>query len=160
MAKKGDKTNAVRMIERQKIAYELLHYEIQDGESVDGISVSEKIGYSVEYVYKTLVATSSTNQYYVFVVPVAEELDLKKAAKVVGQKKVEMIPVKELLNITGYVRGGCSPIGMKKLFPTYLDASAESLEFMIVSAGKIGLQLKLSPQDLAKAANTEFVDIV
>ncbi|WP_102029069.1 Cys-tRNA(Pro) deacylase [Salirhabdus sp. Marseille-P4669] len=160
MAKKGDKTNAVRMIERQKIAYELLHYEIQDAESVDGISVSEKIGYSVEYVYKTLVATSSTNQYYVFVVPVAEELDLKKAAKVVGQKKVEMIPVKELLNITGYVRGGCSPIGMKKLFPTYLDASAESLEFMIVSAGKIGLQLKLSPQDLAKAANAEFVDIV
>src|SRR5690606_29025812 len=127
MAKKLTKTNAVRLIEKNKVAYELISYEIEDGQAVDGISVSEKIGYPSEHVYKTLVATAGANQYFVFVLPVTEELDLKKAAKVVGEKKVEMIPVKELLGLTGYIRGGCSPIGMKKLFPTYIDTSAEKL---------------------------------
>lgn len=160
MAKKVTKTNAVRLIEQQKISYELLGYKTEAGKSVDGISVSEKIGYSFEYVYKTLVATTGANQYYVFVVPVAQELDLKKAAKVIGEKKIEMIAVKELLGLTGYVRGGCSPIGMKKLFPTYIEATAETLDFMIVSAGKIGMQLKLAPQDLAKACHAKFEAIV
>ncbi|NWN77615.1 MAG: Cys-tRNA(Pro) deacylase [Bacillus sp. (in: Bacteria)] len=123
-------------------------------------SVSEKIGYPVEYVYKTLVATAGANQYYVFVVPVAEELDLKKAAKAAGEKKIDMIPMKELLGVTGYVRGGCSPIGMKKSFPAYIDATAETLDFIIVSAGKIGMQLKLAPQDLAKACHAKFAAIV
>lgn len=160
MAKKVTKTNAVRLIEKQKVPYELLFYEADNGQAVDGISVSKKIGYSYEYVYKTLVATAGSNQYYVFVVPVATELNLKKAAKVVGQKKIEMIPVKDLLGITGYVRGGCSPVGMKKLYPTYIDKSAETLEFMIVSAGKIGMQLKLAPQDLTKLCRATFEDVV
>jgi Cys-tRNA(Pro)/Cys-tRNA(Cys) deacylase len=160
MAQKVTKTNAVRLIEQQKISYELLVYTIEAGESVDGISVSGKIGYPYEYVYKTLVATAGVNQYYVFVVPVAKELDLKKAAKVVGQKKIELIAVKELLGLTGYIRGGCSPIGMKKLFPTYIDTTAETLEFIIVSAGKIGLQLKLTPQNLSKLCHAKFEEIV
>ncbi|EME74723.1 Cys-tRNA(Pro) deacylase [Bacillus sonorensis] len=160
MAKKMAKTNAVRLIEQQNISYELLGYKTEDGQTVDGISVSEKIGYPVEYVYKTLVATAGANQYYVFVVPVAEELDLKKAAKAAGEKKIDMIPMKELLGVTGYVRGGCSPIGMKKSFPAYIDATAETLDFIIVSAGKIGMQLKLAPQDLAKACHAKFAAIV
>jgi Cys-tRNA(Pro)/Cys-tRNA(Cys) deacylase len=160
MGKKTEKTNAIRLIEQQNISYERLSYQIEDGDSVDGISVSEKIGYPFEFVYKTLVATAGSKNYYVFVVPVAEELDLKKAAKVVGQKKIEMIAVKDLLGITGYVRGGCSPIGMKKSFPTYIDSTAKTLDFMIVSAGKIGLQLKLSPEDLAKASDAKFSELV
>ncbi|WP_428909939.1 Cys-tRNA(Pro) deacylase [Niallia sp. Krafla_26] len=160
MAKQVAKTNAVRLIEQQKIPYELLSYQVEEGQPVDGISASEKIGYSYEYVYKTLVTTVGKSQYYVFVVPVAKELDLKKAAKVVGQKKIEMIAVKELLGVTGYVRGGCSPIGMKKLFPTYIDESAETLDFMIFSAGKVGMSLKLAPHDLVKACKGNFADIV
>ncbi|MGO4889486.1 Cys-tRNA(Pro) deacylase [Anaerobacillus sp. MEB173] len=160
MAKKIAKTNAVRLIEQQKISYELLLYATDDGQAVDGITVSEKIGYPFEYVYKTLIATAGANRYYVFVVPVAEELDLKKAAKVIGEKKIEMIAVKDLLGLTGYVRGGCSPIGMKKLFPTYFDTTAEILDFMIVSAGKIGMKLKVAPLDLAKACDGKFAEIV
>ncbi|OBA09210.1 aminoacyl-tRNA deacylase [Bacillus subtilis] len=160
MAKKMAKTNAVRLVEQQNISYELLGYKTEGGQPADGITVSEKIGYPVEYVYKTLVATAGANHYYVFVVPVAEELDLKKAAKVAGEKKIEMIAMKELLGITGYVRGGCSPIGMKKWFPTYIDAAAETLDFIIVSAGKIGMQLKIAPQDLAKACDASFAEIV
>lgn len=160
MAKKVSKTNAVRLIEGQKIPYELLSYGVEEGQLVNGISASEKIGYSFEYVYKTLVTTAGRNQYFVFVVPVAKELDLKKAAKVVHQKKIEMIAVKELLGVTGYVRGGCSPVGMKKLFPTYIDGSAEELDFVIVSAGKIGMSLKLAPQDLAAACGGQFAEIV
>ncbi|AEP90324.1 YbaK/ebsC protein [Bacillus subtilis subsp. subtilis str. RO-NN-1] len=159
MAKKMAKTNAVRLIEQQNISYEVLGYKT-DGQPVDGISVAEKIGYPLKYVYKTLVAAAGTNHYYVFVVPVAEELDVKKAAKVTGEKKIEMIAMKELLAVTGYLRGGCSPIGMKKLFPTYIDASAETLDFIIVSAGKIGMQLKLAPQDLAKSCEAAFAEIV
>ncbi|WP_068675177.1 Cys-tRNA(Pro) deacylase [Oceanobacillus sp. Castelsardo] len=159
MAKKVTKTNAVRLIEQQKVSYELLEYNTEEGKPVDGISVSEKIGYPDEYVYKTLVTTAGANRYYVFVIPVAKELDLKKAAKAVGEKKVEMIAVKDLLGLTGYVRGGCSPIGMKKLFPTYMDETAETLEFMIVSAGKIGMQIKLAPQDLAEISHAKFAAI-
>lgn len=106
------------------------------------------------------MATAGAKDYCVFVVPVAEELDVKKAAKIIGEKKIEMIAMKELLGATGYVRGGCSPIGMKKSFPTYIDAAAETLDFIIVSAGKIGLQLKLAPQDLAKACDAAFAEIV
>ncbi|MEC1547455.1 Cys-tRNA(Pro) deacylase [Bacillus rugosus] len=160
MAKKIAKTNAVRLIEQHNISYELLRYKTEGGQPADGISVSEKIGYSTEHVYKTLVTTAGANHYYVFVIPVAEELNLKKAAKVAGEKKIEMIAMKELLGVTGYVRGGCSPIGMKKSFPTYIDAAAETLDFIIVSAGKIGMQLKLAPQDLAKACDAAFAEIV
>lgn len=159
MAKKIAKTNAVRLIEQQKIAHELFEYETSDGQAVDGITVASKIGQPVEHVFKTLLATAGSNRYYVFVVPVAAELNLKQAAKVAGEKKIEMLAVKELLGLTGYVRGGCSPIGMKKLFPTFIDASAENLGFIIVSAGKIGMQIKLAPADLAKASKAKFADI-
>lgn len=159
MAKKLVKTNAVRLIEQKKITFELLEYNTDDAQSVDGVSVAEKIGYPYSYVYKTLLATAGANQFCVFIVPVAEELDLKKAAKVIGQKKIQMLPVKELFQVTGYVRGGCSPIGMKKLFPTFIDKTAESLDFMIVSAGKIGMQLKLTPQDLANICRAKFEEL-
>ena len=160
MAKKIAKTNAVRLIEQQKIAHELSEYETEDGQAVDGLTVASKIGQPVEHVFKTLLATAGSNRYYVFVVPVAAELNLKQAAKVAGEKKIEMLAVKDLLGLTGYVRGGCSPIGMKKRFPTFIDASAKPLKFMIVSAGKIGMQIKLAPEDLATLSNATFVELV
>ncbi|WP_230639587.1 Cys-tRNA(Pro) deacylase [Bacillus velezensis] len=160
MAKKTVKTNAVRIIEQQNIPYELLGYKTEGEQPADGLSVSQKIGYSAEYVYKTLVASAGTDRYYVFVVPVAKELNLKKAAKAAGEKKIEMIAMKDLLEVTGYIRGGCSPIGMKKRFPTFIDRSAETLAFMIVSAGKIGMQLKVAPRDLAEASGAVFTENV
>ena len=160
MAKKIVKTNAVRMLEQQKIVHELFEYETANGEAVDGVTVANKIGQPAEYVYKTLIATSGKGKYFVFVIPVTAELNLKAAAKAVAEKKVELIAVKELLGLTGYVRGGCSPVGMKKPFPTYFDASAQNLDYMIVSAGKIGMQMKLAPLDLARVAKAEFADLI
>ncbi|WP_341322252.1 Cys-tRNA(Pro) deacylase [Solibacillus sp. FSL H8-0523] len=160
MAKKHVKTNAIRLIEQQKIAHEIFEYTTEDGAAVDGVTVAEKIGQPVAYVYKTLIATAGKGNYFVFVIPVAAELNLKAAAKVVGEKKVELIAVKELLGLTGYVRGGCSPVGMKKLFPTYIEQAVETLDYLIVSAGKIGMQMKLAPQDLAKASGAKFASIV
>lgn len=158
VAKKIAKTNAARILDKEKIAYEILQYEPGDGLN-DGVSVAEKIGYSGEMVHKTLVAVGSSKQHYVFVIPVAEELDLKAAAKAAGEKKIEMAAVKEIQTLTGYIRGGCSPLGMKKLFPTFIAASAEQLPEIIVSAGKIGMQLKLSPAELAKAADAKFAAV-
>ena len=160
MAKKVAKTNAIRIIERQKVAHEVLEYAFAEGESVDGLSVAAKIGYSLEHVYKTLVTTAGTNKYFVFVIPVNDELNLKAAAKVVGEKKIEMIHVKELLPLTGYVRGGCSPVGMKKLFPTFIDQTAEARAFIIVSAGKIGMQVKIAPSDTARLSKARFADLI
>ena len=160
MAKKIVKTNAIRSIEQQKVPHEVLEYSFQEGDAVDGITVATKIGYPVHHVFKTLVATAGGNKYFVFVIPVNDELNLKAAAKVVGEKKVEMIHVKELLPLTGYVRGGCSPVGMKKLFPTFIDASAETKPFILVSAGKIGMQVKLTPTDLARLTKAKFASLV
>lgn len=160
MAKKIEKTNAVRLIEQQKIVHEIFTYETNNGEAVDGITVANKIGQPASHVYKTLIATAGKGKYFVFVIPVGAELNLKAAAKAVGEKKIEMIAVKELLGLTGYVRGGCSPVGMKKLFPTYIDATAEILDYIIVSAGKIGMQMKLSPQDIARVSQAGFVNII
>lgn len=159
MAKKAAKTNAIRSIEQQKIPHELFEYTSEDGQAVDGVTVAGKIGQPVDHVFKTLLATAGANRYYVFVVPVASELHLKMAAKAAGEKKIEMLPVKELQHVTGYVRGGCSPVGMKKLLPTFIDASAESLEYMIVSAGKIGMQVKLAPADLANCTKAAFAPL-
>ncbi|MGB6406007.1 MAG: Cys-tRNA(Pro) deacylase [Planococcus donghaensis] len=158
MAKKIAKTNAARMLDKEKIPYELLHYSVEDGK-VDGVSVAGKIGYPPELVYKTLVASGASKQAYVFVIPVAEELDLKKAAKAAGEKKIEMIPVKDILSLTGYVRGGCSPVGMKKPFPTFVSAEAEQLSELIVSAGKIGMQIKLSPTELVSVTKGYFAEL-
>lgn len=148
MAKK-QKTNAVRLLEQQKIDFELIEYELS-GDKVDGVTVANKIGYPVFVVYKTLLVTAGTGKYYVCIIPVDNELNLKAVAKVVGEKKVELLHLKDLLPTTGYIRGGCSPIGMKKLFPTVVDASAEKNDFIIVSGGKIGLQVKLTLGDLLK----------
>ena len=148
MAKK-QKTNAVRMLEQQKIPFELIEYELTD-DLVDGVTVANKIGYPVFVVYKTLLVTAGANKFFVCIIPVDQELNLKSIAKVVGEKKVELLHVKELLPTTGYIRGGCSPIGMKKLFPTIIDSSAENNDFIIVSGGRIGLQLKLLLADLLR----------
>lgn len=158
MAKKIAKTNAARMLDKENIPYELLHYSTEDGK-VDGISVAAKIGFSAELVYKTLVAIGASKQAYVFVIPVAEELDLKKAAKAAGEKKIEMAPVKDILSLTGYIRGGCSPVGMKKPFPTFVSAEAEQLPEIIVSAGKIGMQLKLAPGELTAVTSGQFAEL-
>lgn len=153
------KTNAMRMLDAQKVVYELITYESQDGK-IDGVSVAEKIGKNPEAVYKTLVAQGVSKQIFVFIVPVTEELDLKKAAKASGEKKVEMIPVKDIQKLTGYIRGGCSPVGMKKLYPSFIDAKAEELDLIIVSGGKIGMQMELKVDDLQKAIGAELADLI
>jgi len=146
------KTNAMRILDTQKVQYEILTYDANDGK-IDGVAVAGKIGKDPAQVYKTLVAVGASKNLYVFVIPVEAELDLKKAAREAGEKNVEMLPVKDIQKFTGYIRGGCSPIGMKKNYPTILDASAEELETMIVSAGKIGFQVELPPAKLLKATN-------
>lgn len=153
------KTNAVRLLEQQNIPYEVFEYTTENGEATDGVTAANKIGQPVERVYKTLLATTGKGQYFVFVIPVAAELNLKAAAKAVGMKKIEMLPVKELLGLTGYVRGGCSPVGMKKLFPTFIEEKAKTLDYFIISAGKIGMQVKLSPLDLVKATKAKFAPL-
>ncbi|UDK95289.1 Cys-tRNA(Pro) deacylase [Lysinibacillus sphaericus] len=159
MAKaKHTKTNAIRLLEQQKIQFDVLEYETGDGQ-VDGGSVAEKIGHPVSCVFKTLVAKASAQQLFVFVIPVAEELDLKAAAKVVGEKKIEMLAVKELLGYTGYIRGGCSPVGMKKLYPTVVDASAREQGSIIVSAGKIGMQMHIQLDDLLAVTKAQLAPI-
>lgn len=161
MAKnKEEKTNVMRVLEQKKIAYTAHTYPHEEGMAVDGVTVAKSMGFDPAIVFKTLVALGASKQYYVFDVPVAENLDLKKAAKAVGEKSIEMIHQKELLPLTGYVHGGCSPVGMKKLFPTVFHETAENLETMIVSAGKIGYQVELAPHDLAALVRAKFADII
>ena len=152
------KTNAIRILERNKIAYEQINYECD--EFIDGLHTAEKTGAPVEQSYKTLVMQGKSRQYYVFVIPIAEEVDLKAAARSVGEKSVEMIHVKDLTAITGYVRGGCSPLGMKKQFPTIIDASAQQYEDIYVSGGRIGTTIRLNPQDLAKVTRATFAPVL
>ncbi|WP_419882446.1 Cys-tRNA(Pro) deacylase [Peribacillus sp. B-H-3] len=149
------KTNAMRILESKNLEYSLKTYDAGDGK-IDGVSVAEKTGLAPETVFKTLVARSGNSHFYVFVVPIEDELDLKKAAQAAGAKKVEMLPVKELQKVTGYIRGGCSPVGMKKLFPTFIDCRAEALDKMAVSGGRIGVQIIISPSDLKKAVKAQF----
>ena len=152
------KTNAVRRLDKNHIPYRLHAYE--PGDSVDGVSVAAKLGQDPEKVYKTLVTKGKSGGHHVFVIPVAEELDLKKAARAAGEKAVEMIPVKDLLKTTGYIRGGCSPVGMKKTFPTVIHAAAEDLDAFCVSAGRIGLQIEVKPTQLAELIGAAFEDII
>ena len=151
-----NKTNAMRILDKAKIPYTVHTYEA--GEAVDGVTVAGKIGRPPEQVFKTLV-TKGRDGYFVFVLPAAAELDLKKAARTAGQKAVEMIPVKDLLKITGYIRGGCSPVGMKKPFPTVIASEAETLDTIIVSAGRIGWQMELTPESLRDLIGASFGDI-
>lgn len=159
MAKQKEvKTNAMRILESMKIPY--THYTYECDEFVDAIQIADMLKLPYSKVYKTLVTQGNSKNYFVFVIPIAEELDLKKAAKTVGEKSVEMIHVKDINSITGYIRGGCTAVGMKKQFVTRIDSSAEGLPTMIVSGGRIGSQIELTPQDLAKAARAEFAEII
>ncbi|MGI6181080.1 MAG: Cys-tRNA(Pro) deacylase [Agathobaculum sp.] len=143
----SDKTNVMRILEQHKIPY-TPHAYPHGKDAVDGVSVAHLLGQAEEQVFKTLVARGRSGSLHVFVIPVAKELDLKKAAKAAGEKSVELVHVKELLGLTGYVRGGCSPIGMKKAFPTVFDESASVQPTIMVSAGKIGFQVECAPQAL------------
>lgn len=154
----GIKTNAMRLLDSQKVPYHVFTYDSKDGKN-DGVSVAEKIKKDPGVVFKTLVAQGSTRNLFVFIVQVEDELDLKKAAKAAGEKKIEMLPVKDLQKHTGYIRGGCSPLGMKKQYPTIIDLKAETLEQMIVSAGKIGFQVELAPKDLQSLTHAVFADV-
>lgn len=148
MAKEKDnKTNVMRILDKAKIPYEFYFYEHEDG-AIDGVSVAAKLGQNAEQVFKTLVTRGAGGDYFVFVLPVAKELNLKAAAKAVGEKSVEMIHVSEINKATGYIRGGCSPIGMKKPYKTVIDASCLNHPTMIFSGGKIGAQVEVKPQDL------------
>lgn len=152
------KTNAMRLLDKAGINYNSYSYEYNDGQ-IDGISVADKMGQPVEQVYKTLVTKGASKEYFVFVIPVAEELDLKEAAKAVGEKAIAMIKLTEINKVTGYIRGGCSPIGMKKDYKTKIDSSCEALETFIISAGKIGYQIELAPKDLLKFSHCSLSQI-
>ena len=153
-----EKTNAARLLDRAKIAYELIPYRV-DEEHLAATHVAEQLGEDIACVFKTLVLKGDRTGYFVCVVPGDHEVDLKAAAKVSGNKKVDLIPMKELLPVTGYIRGGCSPTGMKKAFPTYIHASASEHPFIYISAGVRGLQLKLAPADLAAYVRAAFAEI-
>lgn len=154
-----DKTNACRQLDQAKIAYQLHAYD-SDGTAVDAIEVSKRLNQPIQKVYKTLVTVGASGRYYVLVINGADELDLKKAAVAVREKNLQMIPMVSLLEVTGYVRGGCSPIGMKKAFPTFFDAKISLLDTVIVSAGKIGTQMELKPYDLISAVKGSVADLV
>ncbi len=155
--KKQEKTNVMRLLDQKKIPYEIHDYS--DTGVIAGEDVAKTLGENPDEVFKTLVTVGKTKQYYVFLVPVCKELNLKKAAKAVGEKSIEMIKSKELLPLTGYVHGGCSPIGMKKVFPTTVDISAENLTKIFFSAGKIGFQVEVNVSDLSKILNFKFGEI-
>ena len=156
---KINKTNVARLLDKAKVPYQLVPYEVDEND-LSAIHVAEQLGENVEQVFKTLILHGDKSGYFVCVIPGADEVDLKKAAKVSGNKKCEMIPVKELLPLTGYIRGGCSPIGMKKHFPTYIHFSAEQFDNIYISAGQRGLQVLLAPADLIRETNASFADLV
>ncbi len=152
-----EKTNVMRILDQKKIPYQAYCYA--DTDAISGVEVAEVLGQNPNQVFKTLVTVGASKRNYVFVIPVCEELHLKKAAKAVGEKSIEMIKSKELLPLTGYIHGGCSPIGMKKLFKTVIHSSASEFGTIIFSAGKIGYQVEVAPEDLKKVIPYEFGDI-
>lgn len=154
---KETKTNAMRILDRNKIPYEVLTYQCD--QVIDGLHTAQKTGAPVEQSFKTLVAQGKSGGFYVFVIPIAEEVNLKTAAKTVGEKSVEMIHVKDITRITGYVRGGCSPLGMKKQFPTVIHESARDYDQIYVSGGRLGSTIRLSSLELARVTGAVFADI-
>ena len=154
---KVEKTNVMRILDQKKINYNT--YSYVDTDAISGMEVADVLGQNPNQVFKTLVTVSGKNINYVFVVPVNKELDLKKAAKVVGEKSIEMIKSKELLPLTGYIHGGCSPIGMKKMFKTVIDESCKNFETIIFSGGKIGYQVELKLEDIEKVIRVEYNDV-
>ena len=160
MAKaKEEKTNVMRILEQRQISYTAHTYEHEEGVAVDGVTVAAQLGQDPECVFKTLVARGASKGVYVFCIPVAENLDLKKAARAVGEKAIEMVAVKEINALTGYIRGGCSPVGMKKQYPTVFHETAEIVDTIMVSAGKIGYQVELAPVDLMELVGGTLSDI-
>ena len=153
------KTNAMRMLDKAKVNYTFHEYDHSDG-AIDGVAVAAKLGQDPARVFKTLVTQGASRAFYVFVIPVAEELDLKAAARAVGEKSVAMLHVADLLKTTGYVRGGCSPVGMKKLFPTVFHETAASLPVIMVSAGKLGHQIACDPKALLALVRADTADII
>lgn len=158
--KKDEKTNVMRILDQKKVAYIPHGYEIAEGAPCDAVTVAGLIGKDVSTVYKTLVLKAGKGNFYVFVVPGAERLDYKKAAKAVGEKSVAMVLSADLLGLTGYIHGGCSPIGMKKQFPTVFHESVLNLSTVTVSAGKIGRQVEIAPSDLISLINAKTADII
>lgn len=156
---KTSKTNAMRILDKEKIDYKICTYDISD-DMTDGISVALKTGKKVEEVYKTLVTQGISKSFYVFVIPVDKELDLKKIAVLTKEKKIDMIPMKDLLSITGYVKGGCSPVGMKKLFQTFFHEDILNLQTITVSGGKVGIQIELSPNDLISITKASLGNLI
>lgn len=152
------KTNAMRILDKAKVSYTAHQYTPEDGK-IDGISVADKMGCPREIVYKTLVTVAPSKEYYVFVIPVEKELNLKAAAKAVGEKSVEMIHVADINKVTGYIRGGCSPVGMKKEYKTVIDESVKNLDKFYISAGRIGSQLEIAPSELKKIVNYDIYPI-
>lgn len=158
MGKKELKTNAMRILERMQIPYEYQTYKCE--EFTDGIQVADMLHLPHEAVYKTLVTVAKSGGHYVFLIPIEAEIDLKKAAKVTHEKSLDMLSLKDLTNVTGYMRGGCTAIGMKKMFPTFIQREADQLQYIHVSGGKLGMQLKLLKIDLLKACNGEYADVI
>lgn len=157
MAKKPSKTNAMRILDQKKIEYKIIEYP-EDG-PVSAVDVAEYLGQPKDKIFKTLVTTDNNHGYYVFCLPGDQELDLKAGAKAIGVKKIEMLKQKDLFNLTGYIHGGCSPVGMKKVFPTVIDNSANNWDTIYVSGGKIGMQMEINPHDLEKVIKVKFEDI-
>ncbi len=155
--KPAEKTNVMRLLEQKKVPYH--HYTYDSEEAISGLEVAEKLGQDPAQVFKTLVTTGRSGVHYVFVIPVGAGLELKKAAKAVGEKSLEMLKQKDLLPLTGYVHGGCSPIGMKKPFRTIIDTSAQAFDSIIFSGGRIGLQVQLSLADLARLVRFQYADV-
>ena len=155
---KNIRTNVARSLEAAGIVCTEHHYDTADG-AIDAVSVARKLGEPVEQVFKTLVTVSNKQDHFVFVIPAVDELDLKKAAKAVARKSIEMLPLKQLLPLTGYVHGGCSPVGMKKKFPTVIDETAQLFDYICVSAGCVGCNIAVAPETLAKHIDAEFADI-
>lgn len=158
MAKKIEKTNAARLLDRAGIAYELIPYEVDEND-LAATHVAESLGEPIERVYKTLVLRGDRNGHFVCVVQGDREVDLKAAAKASGDKSADLIPMKELLPTTGYIRGGCSPIGMKRRFPTFIDSSCEAFDYIYISAGVRGLQLRIAPSDLVRFVGAELAAV-
>lgn len=158
-AQKTEKTNVMRLLEAAGISFTVQEYEV-DEKDLSGVHVAQAIGQDVDMVFKTLVLKGEKTGFLVCCIPVAEELDLKKVAKAAGDKKVEMLPMKELLPTTGYIRGGCSPVGMKKKFPTYIEETAQLFDEIAVSAGIRGAQVILNPEDLRQYTDAEYASLV
>ena len=156
---KINKTNAARLLDQKKITYQLIPYEV-DEQHLDAGHVAQSLGENIEQVFKTLVLKGDKSSYFVCVIPGDKEVDLKKAAKVSGNKNCDLIPMKELLPTTGYIRGGCSPIGMKKPFPTFLHQTAMDFPYIYISAGVRGLQIQIAPTDLISVSNATICDII